>query len=182
MNALKFASFWFQIFIRSGLSNLKLPIAAVFFFLQTPLFWVTNQFVLSVLIFTQLNIISILAKHSVGLRRVQFENFQNITSDHKSRNARAGSYDFLLIMLSKKLLKRATCYRVVRYSSSFGFSFLSVAHVCQTFNQVCVAFNVFLFFAFSLSCSTMFWFDKANRLSAIFFTLIFKFGPSPVFP
>ena len=57
------------------------------------------------------------------------------------------------------------------YSSSFGFSFLSVAHVCQTFNQICVAFNVFLFFAFSLSCSTMFWFDKANRLSAIFFSL-----------
>ena len=56
------------------------------------------------------------------------------------------------------------------YSSSFGFSFLSVAHVCQPFNQVFVAFNVFLFFAFSLSCSTMFWFDKANRLSAIFFS------------
>ena len=56
------------------------------------------------------------------------------------------------------------------YSSSFGFSFLSVAHVCQTFNQVCVAFNGCLFFAFSLSCSTMFWFDKANRLSAIFFS------------
>ena len=55
------------------------------------------------------------------------------------------------------------------YSSSFGFSFLSVIHVCQTFNQVRVAFNVFLFFAFSLSCPTMFWFDKANRLSAIFF-------------
>ena len=54
------------------------------------------------------------------------------------------------------------------YSSSFGFSFLLVAHVCQTFNQVCVAFNMFLFFAFSLSCSTMFWFDKANRLSAFF--------------
>ena len=33
-------------------------------------------------------------------RRVQFENFQNITSDHKSRNARAGSYDFLLIIFS----------------------------------------------------------------------------------
>ena len=58
----------------------------------------------------------------------------------------------------------------------------SVAHVCQTFNQVCVVFNVFLFFAFSLSCSTMFCFDKANRLSAIFFNLVFKFGASPVFP
>ena len=78
MNALKFASFWFQIFIRSGLSNLKLPIAAVFFFLQTQLFWVPSQFVLSVLIFTQLNIISILAKHSVGrwssFKEVLFEN------------------------------------------------------------------------------------------------------------
>ena len=55
------------------------------------------------------------------------------------------------------------------YFSSFGFSFLLVAHVCQTFNQVCVAFNVFLFFSFSLSCSMKFWFHKANRLSAIFF-------------
>ena len=35
-------------------------------------------------------------------RRVQFENFQNITSDHKSRNARAGSYDFLFIIFSTK--------------------------------------------------------------------------------
>ena len=39
------------------------------------------------------------------------------------------------------------------YSSSFGFSFLSVA----------------MFARHSTSCSTMFWFDKANRLSAIFF-------------
>ena len=30
----------------------------------------------------------------------------------------------------------------------------------MTFNQVCVVFNVFLFFAFSLSCSTMFWQSK----------------------
>ena len=33
------------------------------------------------------------------------------------------------------------------YSSVFGFTFLSVAYVCQTFNQVCVVFNVFLFFS-----------------------------------
>ena len=45
---------------------------------------------------------------------MQFGNFQNITSDHKSRNARAGSYDFLFIIFSTKLLKRATFYRVVR--------------------------------------------------------------------
>ena len=44
------------------------------------------------------------------LRLVQFENFQNITSDHKSRNARAGSYDFLFIIFSTKLLHRATLH------------------------------------------------------------------------
>ena len=111
------------------------------------------------------------SQNCTSRRRVQFENFQNITSDHKSRNARAGSYDFFIYYILNKIaqtryiLSSCSC----SYSSSFGFSFLSVAHVCQTFNQVCVAFNVFLFFAFSLSCSTMFWFDKANRLSAIFF-------------
>ena len=41
-------------------------------------------------------------------------DFQNITSDHKSRNAQAGSYDFLFIIFSTKFLKRATFYRVVR--------------------------------------------------------------------
>ena len=53
----------------------------------------------------------------------------------------------------------------------FSF-FLLVAHVCQTFNQVCAVFNVILFFAFSISFSTMSTdsrFDKSNRLSAIFF-------------
>ena len=41
---------------------------------------------------------------------VQFETFQSITSDHRSQNARAGSYDFLFIIFSTKLLKRATLY------------------------------------------------------------------------
>ena len=41
---------------------------------------------------------------------MQFENFQNITSDHKSRNACAGSYNALFIIFSTKLLKRATLY------------------------------------------------------------------------
>ena len=48
---------------------------------------------------------------------MQFENFQNITSDHKSRNARAGSCDFLFIIFLTKLLKGrrfVTFYRVVR--------------------------------------------------------------------
>ena len=107
------------------------------------------------------------SQNCTSRRRVQFENFQNITSDHKSRNARAGSYDFYLLYSQQNYSNALLCS--CSHSSSFGFSFLSVAHVCQTFNQVCVAFNVFLFFAFSLSCSTMFWFDKANRLSTIFF-------------
>ena len=39
----------------------------------------------------------------------------------------------------------------------------------------------FCFFSFSLSCSTMFWFHKANRPSAIIFNLVFKFGASQCF-
>ena len=35
-----------------------------------------------------------------------FENFENITSDHKSRNTQASSYDFLFIIYSTKLLSR----------------------------------------------------------------------------
>ena len=78
--------------------------------------------------------------------RISIGNRMN-TSDHKSRNARAGSYDFLFIIFSTKLLLSSfSC----SYSSIFGFTFHWVAHVCQTFDQVCVAFNVFLFFAFSL--------------------------------
>ena len=102
------------------------------------------------------------------LKVLKFENFQNITSDHKSRNARASLYDFLFIIYSTKLLSRGRLRLRVVHARILQF-FLSVAHVCQTFNQVCVVFNVFLFFAFSSSFSTMFWFDKANRLSANFF-------------
>ena len=50
------------------------------------------------------------SQNCTSRRRVQFENFQNITPAHKSRNARAGSYDFLFIIFSTKLLKRATLY------------------------------------------------------------------------
>ena len=50
------------------------------------------------------------SQNCTSRRRVQFENFQNITSDHKSRNARASSYNFLLIIFSTKLLKHATLY------------------------------------------------------------------------
>ena len=39
------------------------------------------------------------SQNCTSRRRVQFENFQNITSDHKSRNARAGSHDFLFRLL-----------------------------------------------------------------------------------
>ena len=81
------------------------------------------------------------------------ENFQNIMSNHKSRNAREGSYDFYLLYSQQNYSNALLCS--CSYSSSFGFSFLSVAHVCQTFNQVCVAFNVFfvfrIFFKFKLN-------------------------------
>ena len=39
-----------------------------------------------------------------------FENFQNIASDHKSQNVRAGSHDFLFLIFSTKLLKRTTLF------------------------------------------------------------------------
>ena len=42
--------------------------------------------------------------------KIAIWELQNITSDHKSRNARAGSYDFLFIIFSTKLLHRATLH------------------------------------------------------------------------
>ena len=57
-------------------------------------------------------------------RRVQFENFQNITRAHKSRNARAGSYDFLFIIFSTKLLTRyfvRVTYREIKREVFEGF-------------------------------------------------------------
>ena len=92
---------------------------------------------------------------------LKVENFQNITR-HKSRNARASSYDFLLLIYSTKLLYQLLYHRLFlfSYSSVFGFTFLSVAYVCQTFNQVCVS----VFFSFSWSCSAMFWFDANHFL------------------
>ena len=92
--------------------------------------------------------------------RVMFEKFQNITSDHKSRAALTISYDFLIIIYLTRLLSRRLFFELfVLEFFSFGVYF-SFSHL---------AFNVFLFFAFSSSFSTMFWFDKADQLSAIFF-------------
>ena len=50
------------------------------------------------------------SQNCTSRRRVRFENFQNITSDHKSRNARASSYDFLFIIYSTKLLLRSSLH------------------------------------------------------------------------
>ena len=100
---------------------------------------------------------------------MQFKNFQNIMSDHKSRNARAGSYDFLFNYILNKITQTRYFVRA-RILPVLGLVFFqSPMFAMQTFNQVCVAFNLFLFFAFFLSTSTMLWFDEANRLSAIFF-------------
>ena len=124
-------------------------------------------------------------------RRVQFQNFQNITSDYTFRNARACSYDFLFIIYSTKLFHRRLFFRLLRvvrassYSSVFGFFFLSVAYVCQTFNQVCAVSNVFLFFFlifFKFLNDLLVWQSKPTVRHFFFFHLVYKFGASPVFP
>ena len=78
---------------------------------------------------------------------MQFGNFQNITSDHKSRNARAGSYDFLFIILSTKLLKRATFYRVVRARIPSVLGLISFSRPCLPNIQpgLCSFQRVFVF-------------------------------------
>ena len=62
------------------------------------------------------------------IRRVQFENFQNITSDHKSRNARASSYDFLFIIYSTKLLLRSSLHALRTTSKALQW-FPKYSHV-----------------------------------------------------
>ena len=76
---------------------------------------------------------------------------------------------YFLIYSPKLLIRSSSSSCLCSYSSIFGFTFLSVVYLCQTFNQVCVAFNMCMFlFSFSLSWSTMFWFDKANWLLPFF--------------
>ena len=41
-----------------------------------------------------------------------------------------------------------------------GFAFLSIVHVCQKLNEVCVAFNVFLCFALPLVVQRLFGLTK----------------------
>ena len=55
-----------------------------------------------------------------------FENFQNISSDHKSRNARAGSYDFLFIIFSN-LCSNLTLPRCFHGNFSVLHSITSIA-------------------------------------------------------
>ena len=91
-------------------------------------------------------------------RRVQFENFKNITKDHILRNALAFILFFVCNILNiiikesifgtyhsvknYNFLSRSSC----SYSSSLGLNFLSFTHFSQTFNHVCVDLVVFLFF------------------------------------
>ena len=68
------------------------------------------------------------------------------------------------------------------WSCSYSFSFfLSIAHVCQSFNQVWVALNVLLFFAFSQVAQRCF-----GRQSKPTVRHLFSFGVQiwhfPVFP
>ena len=118
---------------------------------------------------------------AIGKYNLRTFKTSRVTINHEMHKQVHTIFYYILNKIAQTRYILSSC--LCSYSSSFGFSFLSVAHVCQTFNQVCVAFNEFLFFTFSLSCSTTVWFDKANRLSAIFFfTLVFKLGASPVFP
>ena len=63
----------------------------------------------------------------------------------------------------------AAFYQTLR-GRTFWLTFRAVAHFCQTFNQIRVAFKIFWFLEFILlSCSTLLWFEVAKRLSAILF-------------
>ena len=68
------------------------------------------------------------SQNCTSRRRVQFENFQNITSDHKSRNARASSYDFLFIIYSTKLLLRSSLHALRTTSKALQW-FPKYSHV-----------------------------------------------------
>ena len=57
--------------------------------------------------------------------------------------------------------------------------FLSVPHVCQTFNQVSVVLNVFLFFGFSSSFSTMFGLIKETDCQPFSFSFRPQTRPFP---
>ena len=58
----------------------------------------------------------------------KLENFQNITSDHKSRNARASSYDFLFIIYSTKSLLRSSLHALRTTSKALQW-FPKYSHV-----------------------------------------------------
>ena len=91
-----------------------------------------------------------------------------VTSDHKSRNAQVSSYDFLFIIYLTKLLSGGRLR--LRVAHARILQFFSFSRPCLPNIQAGLcSFNVFLFFAFSSNFSTMFCFDKANRLSAILF-------------
>ena len=66
------------------------------------------------------------------IARVQFENFQNITSDHKSRNEQACSYDFLFIIYSTKLFRLR-----IFFSKLFVLVFFSF-WVYFSFSRLCL--------------------------------------------
>ena len=90
---------------------------------------------------------------------------QNITSDHKSRNAQASSYNFLFFIFSTMKQRYFNDYPVVCARTLWIFlSFCSLAHFWQTFNQVCIAFKVLIFVILIFCCSTSLWFDKAKTI------------------
>ena len=97
---------------------------------------------------------------------------QNITSDHKSGNARASSCDFLFIIFSTILFWYnilATFYRALHARTlqfSGWHSVLSLSSDKLSTRSVLLS-KVFWILEFSFSCSTSLWFQIAKRLSAI---------------
>ena len=99
---------------------------------------------------------------------IREENWANIT-----QNCTSSSCNFICLGYTQQNFDAnvSSSYSAIQLGSLF-----SNLYFAQTFTHVCVAFLVFSFFAFSLSNSTTFWFEKANRLAAIFF-LLFQLEP-----
>ena len=98
---------------------------------------------------------------------------QNITSDHKSKNARASSWDFLLYSQQS--------YFGIKYLQHFielfvliFFNFLFDLQFCHTFNQVCFAFKVFWFLDFLLVAQDCFVWNRNRTVNH--FGYVFKIG------
>ena len=112
-----------------------------------------------------------------------FENFENIVSDQRSRNAQASSYGFFIYYIFYKIShsRRLLILKLFVLVLFLDLLFFQSSMFCQPFNQVCVAFNLFLFFAFSQVAQRCFGLTKQTNCPP-FFHLVFKIWCLPAFP